>query len=149
MAYSEVLLDYIGRLLTDNTIALLPSVNSDKSTIGRIIIDALTTIDGKTIKDMTVEDLHNVAMKELGTFYTKMKAKVNQDFDTISAFMGIDVHPDTFDAFNNMDFGGMAPVQYLKSKVREYNQLHRNNPIELIDQVHYISKKNFYYSKFN
>ena len=141
MAYSEILLDYIGRLLTDNTIALLPSVNSDKSTIGRIIIDALTTIDGKTIKDMTADDLHSVIMKELGTFYTKMKAKVNQDFDTISAFMGIDVHPDTFDAFNNMDFGGMSPVQYLKSKVREYNQLHRNNPIELIDQVHYIDKK--------
>ena len=77
MAYSEILLDYIGRLLTDNTIALLPSVNSDKSTIGRIIIDALTTIDGKTIKDMTVDDLHSVIMKELGTFYTKMKAKVN------------------------------------------------------------------------
>lgn len=141
MAYSEILLDYIGRLLIDNTNALLPSVNSDKSTIGRIIVDTLTTIDGKTIKEMTADDLHSVIMKELGTFYTKMKAKVNQDFTTISTFMGIDVHPDTFDAFNNMDFGGITPVQYLKSKVREYNQLHRNNPIELIDQVHYIDKK--------
>ena len=35
----------------------------------------------------------------------------------------------------------MATVQYLKSKVREYNQLNSNNPIALIDQVHYISKK--------
>lgn len=141
MAYSEILLDCVGRLITDNTIALLPSVNSDKSTIGRIIIDALTVINGKTIKESRAQDLHQVIMQELGTYYNRMKAKINQDFDTISAFIGIDVHPDTFKVFNEMNFGGLTPVQYVKAKVREYNQLHRNNPIELIDQVHFINDK--------
>lgn len=102
---SQFLLDFVGGLMpTQSTgdrsalgngkVALLASVNSDKSFIGRLLLDLNTKyqgsvegLQGKMFKNFTSEDLDNVIMNDFGTVYTSIVEHINQDLKSLSTFI--------------------------------------------------------------
>jgi len=84
MASSQIIYDFVGGLLPSDSnlngnghILLLPSVNSDKNTIGRIKINLnkeVTSFTGerKRLRDLTNVELEHLISREIGNIYTKM-----------------------------------------------------------------------------
>lgn len=117
------LYDFVGGFISvDNTsgkkiigngvIGLLPSVNSDKNTIGRMLIDLAeeckTNIPGlatlgrnKTWAELTVDELQQVIAKELGDYYNKSYNNVVKDFQHLQNWLAtyknikVDINPET------------------------------------------------------
>ncbi len=99
MAYAGIVQDFIGGLMSreDNSVVgnghvlFLPSVNSDKGTIGRLKIDLTkrVNINGveKAIKDLNSAELESLIAKEFGTIYTKMYNAITADWAILDSFM--------------------------------------------------------------
>ena len=166
MTYASVISDYIGGLMSaDSTdlvgnghIMLLPSVNSDKSTIGRIRINLNKEVNGIPLKDYSTEQLQQLIASDISKIYINMFKKVTNDWNTIDLLIRENTNfklpllkDDFANGFSNFnesfynnpilvnDYGN--PVNFIKSVVLNYNKVHRLIPIELIDQVHYLEKK--------
>ncbi len=79
--------DDFNPLLGNGKIAILPSVNSDKNTIGRIIIDTTKTvnINGEDIqiRNLTIDQLETFICKELGQLYSNILYRTDADFDKL------------------------------------------------------------------
>lgn len=167
MAYSQVVYDFIGGLMerSDNNVVgnghimILPSVNSDKGTIGRLKIDLNTPVylDGiqKPLKDFTSTELERLISQEFGEFYEEMYYKVVSDWATLEDYMVHLGYPvkgllasDFINGFKNfnqifpsLNTGFKTPVEFVKSIVLKYNSTSRLHPLELVDQVHYKNAK--------
>lgn len=167
MAYSQVVYDFIGGLMerSDNNVVgnghimILPSVNSDKGTIGRLKIDLNTPVylDGvqKPLKDFTSPELERLISQEFGEFYENMYYKVVSDWATLEDYMVHIGYPvkgllasDFINGFKNfnqifpsLNTGFKTPVEFVKSIVLDYNSMFRLHPLELVDQVHYKNAK--------
>lgn len=167
MAYSQVVYDFIGGLMerSDNNVVgnghimILPSVNSDKGTIGRLKIDLNTPVylDGiqKPLKDFTSTELERLISQEFGEFYEEMYYKVVSDWATLEDYMIHLGYPvkgllasDFINGFKNfnqvfpsLNTGFKTPVEFVKSIVLKYNSTSRLHPLELVDQVHYKNAK--------
>ena len=99
MSYAGIVQDFIGGLMQrdDNSVVgnghvlFLPSVNSDKGTIGRLKIDLnkRVNINGveKAIKDLNSAELESLIAKEFGTIYTKMYNAITADWAILDSFM--------------------------------------------------------------
>lgn len=167
MAYSQVVYDFIGGLMerSDNNVVgnghimILPSVNSDKGTIGRLKIDLNTPVylDGiqKPLKDFTSTELERLISQQFGEFYEEMYYKVVSDWATLEDYMVHLGYPvkgllasDFINGFKNfnqvfpsLNTGFKTPVEFVKSIVLKYNSTSRLHPLELVDQVHYKNAK--------
>lgn len=167
MAYSQVVYDFIGGLMerSDNNVVgnghimILPSVNSDKGTIGRLKIDLNTPVylDGiqKPLKDFTSTELERLISQEFGEFYEEMYYKVVSDWATLEDYMVHLGYPvkgllasDFINGFKNfnqifpsLNTGFKTSVEFVKSIVLKYNSTSRLHPLELVDQVHYKNAK--------
>ena len=167
MAYSQVVYDFIGGLMerTDNNVVgnghimILPSVNSDKGTIGRLKIDLNTPVylDGiqKPLKDFTSSELERLISQEFGEFYENMYYKVVSDWAALEGYMVHIGYPvkgllasdfiNGFENFNqifpSLNTGFKTPVEFVKSIVLDHNSMFRLHPLELVDQVHYKNAK--------
>lgn len=167
MAYSQVVYDFIGGLMerSDNNVVgnghimILPSVNSDKGTIGRLKIDLNTPVylDGvqKPLKDFTSPELERLISQEFGEFYENMYYKIVSDWATLEDYMVHIGYPvkgllasDFINGFKNfnqifpsLNTGFKTPVEFVKSIVLDYNSMFRLHPLELVDQVHYKNAK--------
>lgn len=167
MAYSQVVYDFIGGLMerSDNNVVgnghimILPSVNSDKGTIGRLKIDMNTPVylDGiqKPLKDFTSSELERLISQEFGEFYENMYYKVVSDWATLEDYMVHLGYPvkgllasdfiNGFENFNqifpSLNTGFDNPVEFVKSIVLKHNSTSRLHPLELVDQVHYKNAK--------
>ena len=171
MSYAAIVHDFIKAFITSKDDELvgnghalfLPSVNSDKKTIGRIRINLnkKITINGalKAIKDLSSSELEQVISKEFGTLYTNMYNSIVDDWfeldqyilskgiilptklsdDFINGFKNFNEY--FFNNINRLSKYGNSPVDFIKHFTLQYNQQHRLNPLELIDQVHYKSNK--------
>lgn len=102
---SQFLLDFVGGLMTTNTVgdrsaigngkvALLASVNSDKTFIGRLLLDLNTEysgkiakLKGKKFKDFTNEDLDEVIINDFGAVYNTIVNHINQDWKLLGTFI--------------------------------------------------------------
>lgn len=181
-SYASFVNDYIGGLaisLTENPNSLvgdghvmfLPSVISDKGTIGRIKINlnkAIPTKDGtvKPIKEFNHEELRWLIAKQFGTVYTRMYEAVQNDWNTLHQFATKQLTIPTFDYLSNFEafnqwwvrnshievikgkevrigntFGEKSPADFIKTLTLQYNQSHRLNPLTFIDQTHFQSKE--------
>ena len=154
-AQSNFLYDFVGGLLNiegkttigNGVVALLPSVNSDKTTIGRILLDLnkKVKINGveKPFKDLTEDELYEVARTELYTAYKKNFDKVRNDFSKLGQFIGVNIDPaNSFREFNEYcKQNGFIPKDHLFEKTREYNNAHPNDHIQLIQNTHYQENK--------
>lgn len=108
MIYSNFIYDFIGGLIDqdinrvplaeDGTplvgnghVMFLPSVNSDKSTIGkaRFNLNQLVNVAGQTkaIKDLTNDELKILTQSELGFIYQKAISNIRRDWATLQNFM--------------------------------------------------------------
>lgn len=167
MTYSQVVYDFIGGLMErsdinvvgNGHIMILPSVNSDKGTIGRLKIDLNTPVylDGiqKPLKDFTSSELERLISLEFGEFYENMYYKVVSDWDTLEDYMVHIGYPvkgllasDFINGFRNfnqifpsLNTGFKNPVEFVKSVVLDHNSMFRLHPWELVDQVHYKNDK--------
>ena len=179
MSYSGIMLDFFKGLIPANEDAIvgnghvmfLPSVNSDKPTIGRIRINLnkTVTINGqqKAIKDLNSTELQQLIADEIGTIYIKAFENVIQDLKKLDDFANLPIKLSAsyiygFKQFNDwwlnegshieIDSNGneirvgntyqeSSPVDLVKRLVLNYNETNRLHPLELIDQVHYKNNK--------
>lgn len=168
--------DYIGGLekrvneggdIDENAIVgnghvmFIPSVNSDKNTIGRIKIDLnqrVATKDGtiKAIRELNTVELKWLISKELGNIYINMYEAINKDWTALNNFisetLGIQGCPNLgidylhnfreFNAWwyknqNLLSEFGKNPTEFIRNVTLRHNQLHFLDPIVLIDQTHF------------
>jgi hypothetical protein len=136
----------------DGIVGLLPSVNSDKTTVGIALFNLKASIDGTNQTYLSLKnpiEIQKLIRKELGTFYTTMYNNIKTDFNNLSSFYGITFNPDTNFAelkqyVNNYNANlvlGQAPItmeQILFEATSAYNKKNPTKPIRLIDQIHYI-----------
>ena len=123
MAYAGIVQDFIGGIMSrddgnvvgNGHVLFLPSVNSDKGTIGRLKINLnkIVEINGqkKAIKDLNSTELEQLISKELGTIYVNMFKAVREDWNTLTNYIrsqGFATMPslsdglfDNFEEFNN------------------------------------------------
>lgn len=99
MAYAGIVQDFVGGLMSrdDNGVVgnghvlFLPSVNSDKGTIGRLKIDLnkLVTVNGlqKPVRELNSAELETLIAQEFGSIYTKMYQAVTADWAILDAFI--------------------------------------------------------------
>ena len=84
--------DQFNPLIGNGVISILPSVNSDKNTIGRIIIDTRKTvnIDGKDIqiRNLTIPQFEQFICSELGQLYKKILLRTDEDWRKLMTFAG-------------------------------------------------------------
>ena len=162
------LYDFVGGFISvDNTsgkkiigngvIGLLPSVNSDKNTIGRMLIDLAeeckTDIPGltalgrnKTWAELTVDELQQVISKELGDYYKQSYANVANDFGKLQRWLydtgtNVIINPATdFKELNDYcEELGISTSEWLYKQTQVYNNINPHQPIRFIEQTHYIN----------
>ena len=160
MEYATVFVDFIQSLLTDpvngkstlqkGLAAFIPSENSDKTYIGRMLIDlAKLKIGEESIYDILRKDprrIHEIVpifAKELGDFYDKALTNINSTWARVGLVLGTNVSYGNWGAVALQALKeGKSTLQYINDKVTEYNNQNPNNPIVLIDQVHYVANRN-------
>lgn len=117
-------------------------------------------ISKKTYAKLTNQELLQVIRYEIGSYYNTMYNNIKDDFSKISEILGIPVNPDSgfselndwIDAYNENLPVGESPKRAdteIFNAVMEYNRIHPNNPIRLIDQIHYITDKKTGRIRFN
>ena len=168
MTYSQVVYDFIGGLMErsdgnvigNGHIMILPSVNSDKGTIGRLKINLNTPmyLEGvqKPLKNFTSQELEKLISLEFGEFYENMYYKIIDDWKVLENYIadrtGVEIRgllaSDFINGFENfnqifpsLNTGFKNPVEMVKEMTLDYNQSHRLHPLELVDQVHYKNAK--------
>jgi hypothetical protein len=105
MAYLGIVEDYFKGLVESQKtsvvgnghILILPSVNSDKPTIGRLLINLNSKVNvldsnigevvQKALNDCTSEDLRMLIKDELGNMYIKMFTKIRNDWQLVDNFI--------------------------------------------------------------
>ncbi len=171
LTYYEIVYDFVGGLIEregkypfgNGIVAFLPSVNSDKGTIGKIVINlnAEVTLGNeitKRVRDLSIPELRVLISNELGKFYENMANQITNDWRTLENYISQTI-PDVKSLGNDFTNGfvnfnewffinqvrlsqyGDNPVNFIKYFVRKYNEQHRLNPISIVDQVHYKSNK--------
>ena len=138
------------KIIGNGTVGLLPSVNSDKNTIGRMILDlSKKHKSGKQWSELTVQELQQVIIEELGQAYGVMYDNIRKDFNKLVAWLhdtqDIDViiNPETnFKELNEYcENLGISTSKWLYEKTNLYNNAHSDN-IRFIDQTHFITTGN-------
>lgn len=138
------------KIIGNGTVGLLPSVNSDKNTIGRMILDlSQSHKSGKKWSELSISELQQVIMEELGKSYATAYENVLKDFRKLVAWLhdvkSIDViiNPETnFKELNEYcEEQGISTADWLYKQTRDYNNTHSDN-IRFIDQTHFITTGN-------
>ena len=160
MEYATVFIDFIQSLLTEpvngkstlqkGLAAFIPSENSDKTYIGRMLVDlAKLKIGEESIYDILRKDPRRIRevipvfAKELGDFYDKALANINSTWTRVGLILGVNISYGNWGAVALQALKEKkSTLQYINDKVAEYNNQNPNNPIVLIDQVHYVADKN-------
>ena len=162
-AYAHTVADFIQGLMPQKysssvmgsgVVGLIPSVNSDKPTISRILIDLNTEINGLAIKDMSEQQLLDLIDSEFREIYRNTYENVQKDLDKVFLYLNELVTQESplygamfagqvlnnFETFNTFcRERGLVPYDTLMGIVNTYNQIHKKDPIVFIDQVHFIN----------
>lgn len=166
MSYAGIVQDFVGGLMQrddssvvgNGHVLFLPSVNSDKGTIGRLKINLnkQVTVNGvtKAVKDLDSAELETLIAQEFGKIYTKMYTSITNDWTTLGTYIrqyipNIPIlsfdYLHNFQQFNkwwlenrsNLEQYGKSPSDFVKYFTLQYNRQNRLHPLEIIDQVHY------------
>lgn len=172
LAYSNFLLNFVRafadtNMNSDSMISrghalFLASVNSDKTTIGQIMINLNTLCPqfNKAFKDLNSEELEQLIATEFGQYYGNMYDAIESDFSELTRFLNNELgfgnipnlgkdYLNNFVEFNKwcdqnpslLNILGKDPISFIKQATLRYNQKYLLNPIELIDQVHITESK--------
>lgn len=155
MAYAGIVQDFIGGLMQrdDNSVVgnghvlFLPSVNSDKGTIGRLKIDLnrRVNINGveKAIKDLNSAELESLIAKEFGTIYTKMYNAITADWAILGNYIRQQIsncpnlsqdYLTGFTTFNTwwIEQASAVDPETGQSVGEQFKELYGNSPAEFI-----------------
>lgn len=141
--------------LHDGIVGLLPSVNSDKTTVSFAEFDLNTVVSvrdsvtgkirSKKYIDLTGQELQSVIMDQIGTFYNVMYDNIKNDFANLSTISEVPINPDNnFAELNAYIYdlrargNDISASEYLFDLVQQYNESNPKTPIRLTDQIHYI-----------
>lgn len=164
-AYSQLIYDYIGGMYLprkrkygslngDNIVTFIPSVNSDKNTIGRIPIDLNKRIPsgmfaGRTIKELNTFELEQLISEEFSKIYGKTHDNIVSDFKSlfewaksnVQGYQMLNLNYDNLliNDFKEWNDFAQNPIKDLENLISLYNSNHPTKPIQLIDQVHYLA----------
>ena len=162
--------DYISGLIPrksfssivgDGVFAILPSVNSDKNTVGRLVIDGNREViiggQTKALKDLTAGELEGFINTEFKRFYDNVINKINKDINTIlsTTTESLKYTQESFDKFNerhirrdsegNIMYKNGKPLydsaRALNAFIKNYNLQHPHAPLSITDQMHFITNK--------
>lgn len=158
MIYSSFMLDYISafsegvdsnNFTKDGHALFLTSCNSDKTIITKILVNLNALVNGKPLKDFTADELLNLINKEFGNFYSNIYNNIQSDWRVIEEFArdkyGYDLKKslsngmrEKYKKFNSIAAElGFTPKGLVKKLVREYNQEHILNSIQIVDQLYF------------
>lgn len=154
-------------LIGNGSASFLASVNSDKNTIGQLLFNLHTFINingqSKRIIDLTTLELYQIISQDFGTMYCRILDSINSDFYklqnhikskysdfpnivTVAFTVGEQKIPKfklSFDELNKWCANKkLKASDFISEQIENYNQTHRFNPIELVDQTHYKTKGN-------
>ena len=132
-------------------VGLLPSVNSDKNTIGQAIFDLKLTCDrfSKAYYMLTPDEIATLISEELGDSYEMAMIAIQEDFDRLAQYVK-SIYPEIiFDPQNNFELFNAwvsrhpekSAEQWLFEWTRDYNHANPINPIKLTENVHYQKTK--------
>lgn len=145
------------QIIGNGIVGFLPSVNSDKNTIGRMLINLYEeckvkgidsiTLQGKnkTWAELTVSELEQIICKELGDYYNKSWENIVKDFQELEKWLrltknlNVIINPDNnFKELNQYASElNKSTSKLLFEWTKEYNKTH-SKPIRLIEQTHYV-----------
>lgn len=152
---ANFLYDYVGgflqftdvsgkKIIGNGTVGILPSVNSDKNTMGRVATDLNEEFNGKPFLQLDSSEILGIIGQELGLYYSKMYQNIKSDWQKLQDYVNsqginVDINPDTnFRELNEYaDSLGLKTVDVLYDWTLRYN---RDNavPITLIEQTHFV-----------
>jgi hypothetical protein len=152
---------FVGGFINDSrkivhnyTVGFLPSVNSDKNTIGQILIDLNLPCSrfekSPRYFELTQDQIATLISEELGDSYKLTRDSINEDFAKLQQFVNMELgigdvvlNPDHFIEFNKWaNEHGVSAANQLFEWTQEYNHRYPNTPIKLTDQVHFIKAGN-------
>lgn len=159
MEYSTIFIDFFQSLfgspknnspLQNGITAFIPSENSDKTYIGRMLIDlSKIKIGDESLFDILrgnitrINDFLPTIQKELGEFYNKALENINAEWARVGKLINSQVGYNNWASINMLAIAAnKTPLQYVNDLVTEHNNNNPQNPIILIDQVHYVADKN-------
>jgi len=118
-------------------VGLLPSVNSDKTTVSIAKFDLNAKIGNSQMTYMQLDNpgIQALIMDEIGGFYTTMYNNIKEDFNLIANYVGVPINPDNnFVELNTYaDLQGKSASDLLFEWTKKYNQNNPTKPIRLID----------------
>lgn len=152
---ANFLYDYVGgflqftdvsgkKIIGNGTVGILPSVNSDKNTMGRVATDLNEEFNGKPFLQLDSSEILGIIGQELGLYYSKMYQNIKSDWQKLQDYVNrqginVDINPDTnFRELNEYaDSLGLKTIDLLYNWTLHYN---RDNavPITLIEQTHFV-----------
>lgn len=168
MSYAAIVNDFIKGLIPinadddsdivgDGHVLFLPSVNSDKSTIGRIRINLNKTVNSKKLIDYNINELEELIAQQFGDTYINSYNNIVEDWSRVDAMIaeegitlpslakdfiyGFNNFNQAFNSNTNLVKRYKNPVNFIKTLVLNYNSKNRLHPFALIDQVHYKDAK--------
>ena len=139
------------KFFSDFKVGLLPSVNSDKNTIGQAIFNLKLTCERfkKAYHELTPDEIAILISEELGDSYEMTMMAIQQDFDRLAQYVK-SIYPEIiFDPQNNFELFNAwvsrhpekSAEQWLFEWTRDYNHTNPTNPIKLTENVHYQRTK--------
>lgn len=175
MMTAQLLYDFVGGLKHNNNtrsplgrgkVAFYPAVYSDKSYIGRVIIDLNNIIvNGRSIASLFTESNGNISVnpeasgildqllyEQMGTYYANADAAAANVWDKIANIREQYGDPNSIyantlisyksgfyelnQAYDESD-KSETPLQYISNIVRKYNEEHPEDIIQLVDHACY------------
>lgn len=141
---------------TDGIVGFYPSENSDKTFIGRLLIDLKNVKIGESnlydlIKDnpSNIKEFWPVIQQELGDFYRKALYNINSEWARVGQELGINISYGHWEELNELAEQEtlsrgkeITPIELVKEVVTNYNFNNPFNPIVLTEEVHYVQGKN-------
>lgn len=172
MSYSAFMVNFLPglfsedkySLISNNKVSFQASVNSDKGTIGNLLVDlnheVNVTDDGNIVsipiyklnaqqrKELIMRDFGGVAIKTVNN----IQKTLDKVWELIKEDTGFNSIPRLNYATNFKKFNewfqvqdptifGESSIKYIKSLVKQYNSQNPNNIIQLVDNVHIIPDK--------
>ena len=139
------------KFFSDFKVGFLPSVNSDKNTIGQAIFNLKLTCDRfkKAYYELTPDEIAILISEELGDSYEMTMIAIQEDFDRLAQYVKSFYPEIIFDPQGNFEqFNAWvsrhpekSAEQWLFEWTRDYNHTNPINPIKLTENVHYQKTK--------
>lgn len=170
MVYSGFMNNFLPALFKNDKFSLVAnhkalfqaSVNSDKGTIGQLVIDLgkkITLSNGTTkeVYKLTPEEIKEVIMSDFGRVAIRTVVNIQNTINDVSNLLNT-VYPDAprlnyannFKEFNiwwneQIDLGTISkeanPLKVIQKLVHDHNKKYPNNIITLVDNVHINTNK--------